>query len=112
MAIWDDVLSERDKAVFAAAGYGKKGGFGSRPAVVVIDVNYNFTGGPAPACIAACDADGDGSVSGQVTDALYLLSFSFLGGAPPPAPFPVCGSFARPSDEALGCIETVKDCGN
>ena len=44
MAIWDDVLSERDKAVFAAAGYGKKGGFGSRPAVVVIDVNYNFTG--------------------------------------------------------------------
>ena len=75
-------------------------------------LNYNFTGGPAPACIAACDADGDGSVSGQVTDALYLLSFSFLGGAPPPAPFPVCGSFARPSDEALGCIETVKDCGN
>ena len=44
MAIWDDLLSERDKAVFAAAGYGKKGGFGSRPAVLVIDVNYNFTG--------------------------------------------------------------------
>ena len=44
MAIWDDLLSERDKAVYGAAGYGKKGGFGSRPAVVVIDVNYNFTG--------------------------------------------------------------------
>ena len=75
-------------------------------------LNYNFTGGPPPTCIAACDADGDGEISGQVTDALYLLSFSFLGGAPPPAPFPVCGAAARPSDEALGCVETVKDCRN
>jgi nicotinamidase-related amidase len=44
MAIWDDVLTERDKQVFAAAGYGKRQGFGSRPAVVVVDVNYNFVG--------------------------------------------------------------------
>jgi maleamate amidohydrolase len=44
MAIWDDVLSERDKQVFAAAGYGKRQGFGSRPAVIVVDVNYNFVG--------------------------------------------------------------------
>lgn len=44
MAIWDDVLTERDKQVFAAAGYGKRQGFGSRPAVIVVDVNYNFVG--------------------------------------------------------------------
>ena len=44
MPVWDDLLTERDKAVFAAAGYGRKGGLGSRPAVIVIDVNYNFTG--------------------------------------------------------------------
>ena len=75
-------------------------------------LNYNFTGGPAPACAAACDADGDGTINGQVTDALYLLNFSFIGGAPPPAPFPVCGTAARPSDETLGCVETVKDCRN
>jgi maleamate amidohydrolase len=44
MALWDDVLTERDKQVFAAAGYGKRQGFGSRPAVIVVDVNYNFVG--------------------------------------------------------------------
>jgi maleamate amidohydrolase len=44
MATWDDILSERDKQVFAAAGYGKRQGFGRRPAVIVVDVNYNFVG--------------------------------------------------------------------
>ncbi|MEE3200218.1 MAG: glycoside hydrolase family 18 protein [Planctomycetota bacterium] len=75
-------------------------------------LNYNFTGGPSPACAAACDADGDGQINGTVTDALYLLSFSFLGGAPPPPPFPACGTASRPSDEALGCEQTVKACRN
>lgn len=42
--IWDQFLTERDKAVFAASGYGAQGGFGERPALLVIDVNYNFTG--------------------------------------------------------------------
>jgi maleamate amidohydrolase len=44
MAIWDDILTERDKDVFALSGYGKRAGFGQRPAVLVIDVNYNFVG--------------------------------------------------------------------
>jgi maleamate amidohydrolase len=44
MAVWDDVLSERDRQVFAAAGWGRRAGFGERPAVLVIDVNYNFCG--------------------------------------------------------------------
>jgi nicotinamidase-related amidase len=44
MAIWDDVLTETDKAVFAAAGWGKRAGYGERPAIMVIDVNYNFCG--------------------------------------------------------------------
>jgi hypothetical protein len=48
------------------------------------------------------DTDGDGTVRGVVTDAIYLLSFNFLGGPPPPAPFPECGS-GTPADEALGC---------
>ena len=41
---WDAFLTERDKEVFKAAGYGEFAGFGERPAIVVIDVNYNFTG--------------------------------------------------------------------
>lgn len=39
-----DVLSERDQEVFAASGYGAPAGFGRRPVVLVIDVNYNFCG--------------------------------------------------------------------
>jgi maleamate amidohydrolase len=44
MAIWDDILTERDREVFAKSGYGKRAGFGARPAVLVIDMNYNFVG--------------------------------------------------------------------
>lgn len=44
MAVWDDILTQRDKEVFSLSGYGKKAGFGQRPAVLVIDVNYNFVG--------------------------------------------------------------------
>jgi len=42
--IWNKFLTERDKAVFAASGYGARCGFGKRPALVVIDVNYGFCG--------------------------------------------------------------------
>ncbi len=42
--IWNKFLTERDKAVFAASGYGARGGYGMRPALVVIDVNYAFCG--------------------------------------------------------------------
>lgn len=42
--IWNQFLTERDKAVFEAAGYGARGGFGKRPALLVIDVNYAFCG--------------------------------------------------------------------
>jgi len=46
-APWDDVLDETDRTVFEAAGWGRRAGFGSRPAIVVIDVNYNFCGDSA-----------------------------------------------------------------
>ncbi|MDR0810490.1 MAG: isochorismatase family protein [Gemmobacter sp.] len=42
--IWDDFLTERDRQVFAQSGYGKRGGFGKRPALFIIDVQYNFCG--------------------------------------------------------------------
>jgi isochorismate hydrolase len=44
MASWDDILTPRDKEVFALSGFGKKAGLGQRPALLIIDVNYNFTG--------------------------------------------------------------------
>ena len=42
--IWDDVVPERDRQVFAEAGYGQIGGFGRRPALLVVDVTYDFCG--------------------------------------------------------------------
>ncbi len=42
--IWDKFLTARDKAVFASAGYAKPQGFGKRPAILIIDVNYAFCG--------------------------------------------------------------------
>ncbi len=44
MPVWDDYLSERDRRIFGDAGYGRRAGFGTRPVVLVIDVNYNFVG--------------------------------------------------------------------
>jgi maleamate amidohydrolase len=44
MAVWDDVLPETDRKVFEAAGWGRRAGLGERPALLVVDVNYNFVG--------------------------------------------------------------------
>lgn len=44
MAVWDDVLPEEDRLVFEQAGWGKQVGFGEKPALLVVDVIYNFVG--------------------------------------------------------------------
>jgi nicotinamidase-related amidase len=42
--IWDKFLTERDKQVFAAGGFGTTMEPGKRPVLLIIDVNYNFCG--------------------------------------------------------------------
>jgi maleamate amidohydrolase len=42
--IWDKLLSERDRAVYAAAGYGQRAGAGRHPALIVVDVTHDFVG--------------------------------------------------------------------
>ena len=42
--IWDRFLTEEDKKVFAVSGWGARAGYGKRPALVVVDVNYAFCG--------------------------------------------------------------------
>ena len=42
--IWADVLGDTDRKVFEAAGWGRRAGFGRRPALMIVDVNYNFCG--------------------------------------------------------------------
>lgn len=41
---WDSFLTEIDARVAEGAGYGRRGGFGKRPALFIIDVQYNFCG--------------------------------------------------------------------
>lgn len=42
--IWDQFLTARDKEVLEAAGLGQRAGFGERPALLIVDVNYAFAG--------------------------------------------------------------------
>jgi nicotinamidase-related amidase len=42
--VWNPFLTERDKQVFAAGGFGARQGYGKRPALVIVDVNYSFCG--------------------------------------------------------------------
>jgi len=42
--VWNKFLTERDKAVFDTSGYGARQGFGKRPALLIIDVNWAFCG--------------------------------------------------------------------
>lgn len=42
--VWERWLSERDREVYDAAGYGQRAGAGTRPALLVVDVTHDFTG--------------------------------------------------------------------
>ncbi len=41
---WDPIITDADRQVYAAAGFGKSTGMGRRPALLVIDVQYRTTG--------------------------------------------------------------------
>jgi len=42
--VWDEFLTERDREVFGAAGYGAEAPMKGRPALLIIDVNFGFVG--------------------------------------------------------------------
>jgi hypothetical protein len=67
---------------------------------------FLFAGSASPPCWKSADADDSAGLS--LTDAVYLLSFLFLNGAAPPAPFPGCG--VDPTADGLGC-EEFEGCG-
>ena len=47
--LWTPYLTARDAEVLRASGYGARMGFGERPALMIVDVSYNFVGEePAP----------------------------------------------------------------
>lgn len=44
MAVWDDVLSERDRQVIVASGHAARRGLGQRPALFIVDAQEHFVG--------------------------------------------------------------------
>lgn len=44
MRVWEPFLTQDDREVFARSGFGALAGFGGRPALLVVDVNYAFCG--------------------------------------------------------------------
>ncbi|NRG45902.1 isochorismatase family protein [Bacillus sp. CRN 9] len=45
---WEDKLTEVDRLVIQKGGYGKKRGLGSKPALVIIDIQHNYVGANLP----------------------------------------------------------------
>lgn len=43
-AIWEQYLDPRDLVNYATSGFGQSYGMGERPALVIVDVQYGFTG--------------------------------------------------------------------
>ena len=58
-----------------------------------------FVGGTIP-CFDSCDANDDGSFN--LADAVFILAGQFTGGAPPSAPYPLCG--LDPTPDGLDCV--------
>jgi nicotinamidase-related amidase len=48
MRVWDDILTEADRAVIAKGGYGKSRGFGKKPLLLIIDLQPNYIGADKP----------------------------------------------------------------
>ncbi|HEU5433789.1 MAG TPA: isochorismatase family protein, partial [Thermomicrobiales bacterium] len=44
MPAWSDLISDGELEVYRRAGYQQRFGLGERPALLIIDVEYNFTG--------------------------------------------------------------------
>ena len=74
---------------------------GGSPTEAIVLLNFAFRGGNAPPCLAACDAEANGSIG--ITDALRILRHAFLGVGEPDAPFPDCTTSDIGTDVDLGC---------
>lgn len=48
MHVWDDILTPTDREVIRRGGYGRPRGLGERPALLIIDPQYNYVGADKP----------------------------------------------------------------
>ena len=75
-------------------------------AIWILDALFNQ--GARPTCQDAADTNNDGLV--VISDAVYLIQYQFLGGPPPPAPYPECGLDPEGDDDGLSCADAQVDC--
>ena len=83
------------------------GTFGGSPTEAIVGLQFSFRGGDEPPCLAACDAEANGSLG--ITDYLRILRAAFLGHGEPDAPFPDCSTSGLGTDILLGC-QTPLEC--
>jgi hypothetical protein len=69
-------------------------------------LSYAYRGGRVPPCLDAADANDDGRI--DQTDAIVVIYYQLLNGAPPKAPFDVCGT--DPSDTSSDTPEDSMSC--
>lgn len=74
----------------------------------VCGLNWLFSDGTTPGCIAALNSNGDAAV--DIADPIWLLSFLFAGSAAPVEPFPDCGFVSSEKDRQLGCVTSPERC--
>ncbi|MEE8143403.1 MAG: hypothetical protein V3T77_09910, partial [Planctomycetota bacterium] len=73
---------------------------------IIYILDYLFTNGPEPPCLASADTDDSGSIN--ISDSVYLGLYLFAEGLPPLSPFPTCGP--DPSPDPIGCVGPVHGC--
>ena len=56
VAIWDGLITADEQVVYRKARYGRPRGFGARAALLVVDMEYNFTGERPEPVLDAIDA--------------------------------------------------------
>lgn len=80
LAAWQAVIDPRDREIYRRAGYAGRYGAGGRPALVVVDAEYNFTGDDASDDILASIAkykDSCGPAAWQAIPAIAELLAEF-----------------------------------
>ena len=120
--VWDDVISEQDRLVFEAAGYGQRGGLSERPALLVVDVTYDFCGDRPEPILESIKRfrNSCGAVAWEALPRIRELLDAARGARVPiiythsgPRPDAVrTGGWARKNARALAPTEVSKAIGN